>query len=338
MAICHVDGRDFGFAYTPREDRTGSADPRHQPVRVGLRRQGDRRRRRRILAAGDGAWRRVSVPMGGVTWVSTAATHRRQGLLTQLMARTLADIDRRGEPVAMLGASEGWDLRALRIRGGNQMRATSIDRRLGSDPPGVPTEAWHACGSSMATRRWRTSSEVWSRFHRQRAGEVDRSEAWHRFLFDVRATEPRRGFSPAFYLAHRDGYAVYRIEMHWNDGQPAHNLRSDRVRGERPATLTPRCGTRCWASTSSARSPHAQVPDRRSVAVSVDQPARAARRPTLARRLLGQRPRCRRMLLGAHVWHRRIASSSRPMASDGRSTVVAGRRDVQDRCVPDPIS
>jgi predicted acetyltransferase len=32
-------------------------------------------------------------------------------------------------------------------------------------------------------------------------------------------------YSPAFYLAHRDGYAVYRIEPQWNDGRPAHNMR-----------------------------------------------------------------------------------------------------------------
>ncbi|MGZ6982756.1 MAG: sterol carrier protein domain-containing protein, partial [Ilumatobacteraceae bacterium] len=31
--------------------------------------------------------------------------------------------------------------------------------------------------------------------------------------------------SSSFYLAHRDGYAVYRIEEQWNEGRPAHNMR-----------------------------------------------------------------------------------------------------------------
>ena len=31
--------------------------------------------------------------------------------------------------------------------------------------------------------------------------------------------------SSSFYLAHRDGFAVYRIEEQWNEGRPAHNLR-----------------------------------------------------------------------------------------------------------------
>src|SRR6185295_12280872 len=70
------------------------------------------------------------IPMGGLTWVSTAATHRRQGLLTKLMARSLADVDRRGEPVAMLGASEGGIYERFGFGVATQLRATSIDRRL----------------------------------------------------------------------------------------------------------------------------------------------------------------------------------------------------------------
>ena len=42
-------------------------------------------------------------------------------------------------------------------------------------------------------------------------------------MFDRWAT-PQGGFAPAFFLAHRDGYAVYRIQEQWNDGRPAHNM------------------------------------------------------------------------------------------------------------------
>src|SRR5262249_8539223 len=49
----------------------------------------------------------ASLPMGGVTWVSVAATHRRQGLLRRLLGAIHDDIDARGEPVAGLAASEG---------------------------------------------------------------------------------------------------------------------------------------------------------------------------------------------------------------------------------------
>jgi len=46
------------------------------------------------------------VPVAGVTWVSVLATHRRRGVLTELMRRQTVDIHDRGEPVAALYASE----------------------------------------------------------------------------------------------------------------------------------------------------------------------------------------------------------------------------------------
>src|SRR5450432_2964449 len=94
--ICRVDGRAFGFTYTPEMiERTR---PIHDVSRFELAFDG------KELVAIVGAFSlHVTVPgggqlpMGGLTWVSTAATHRRRGLLTDRMGRTLAEIDRRGE-------------------------------------------------------------------------------------------------------------------------------------------------------------------------------------------------------------------------------------------------
>lgn len=48
-----------------------------------------------------------AVPTAGVTWVSVLPTHRRRGLLTQLMRRQLDDVHEAGrEPLAALWASE----------------------------------------------------------------------------------------------------------------------------------------------------------------------------------------------------------------------------------------
>ncbi|MGH9268844.1 MAG: GNAT family N-acetyltransferase, partial [Acidimicrobiales bacterium] len=49
---------------------------------------------------------RSTVPAGGVSWVGVLPTHRRQGVLTALMRRQLADLRAWGEPVAILIASE----------------------------------------------------------------------------------------------------------------------------------------------------------------------------------------------------------------------------------------
>src|SRR5437763_3700984 len=46
------------------------------------------------------------LPTGGVTWVGVLPSHRRRGVMTQLMRRQLDDLHERGEPLAALWASE----------------------------------------------------------------------------------------------------------------------------------------------------------------------------------------------------------------------------------------
>ncbi|MGZ4700950.1 MAG: GNAT family N-acetyltransferase [Ilumatobacteraceae bacterium] len=221
-AICHADGRGFGFAYTA--EQVERARPIHDVSRFELAFDGNE-----IVAIVGAFSLTVTVPgggqlpMGGLTWVSTAATHRRQGLLTKLMARSMEDIDRRGEPVAMLGASEGGIYERFGFGVGTQIRVTAIDRRLAQlRPEFQPRRGTVRFVDGDEALRHVTA--VWSRFHRLRAGEVDRSAALHRYLFEQRAS-PQGSMSSSFYLAHRDGYAVYRIEEQWNEGRPAHNMR-----------------------------------------------------------------------------------------------------------------
>ena len=219
--VCYTDGRAFGFAYKPEDVERSRAI--HDVDRFELAFDG-----KKIVAIVGAYSLHVTVPggnslpMGGLTWVSTAATHRRQGLLTQLMARSLADVDRRGEPVAMLGASEGGIYERYGFGIATQTRTTTIDRRSAQIRPEFqpkPGSVRFVEGEEAITH----VAEVWSRSHRQRSGEVDRTDAWHRFIYADMATT-RDSASPAFYLAHRDGYAAYRIETNWNEGHPAHKM------------------------------------------------------------------------------------------------------------------
>ena len=57
----------------------------------------------------------VAVPMAGTTWVSVAATHRRQGLLRRLMDAIHADIDP-GGATRRTACERSGDLRAFRVR------------------------------------------------------------------------------------------------------------------------------------------------------------------------------------------------------------------------------
>lgn len=221
-AICRADGRGFGVSYSDQDiERSKTIQ---DVSRFELAIDG-----KQIVAVVGAYTLQVTVPggtqlpMGGLTWVSTAATHRRQGLLTQLMQRYLADVDRRGEPLAMLAASEGGIYERFGFGICTQTRSTSVDRRF--------AQVREEFRPRRGTVRFVEGDDalqhvmaIWPRFCRLRAAEVDRTEAWHRHLMVIRA-EPMGGFGPAFYLAHPDGYASYRIEPQWNEGQPAHNVR-----------------------------------------------------------------------------------------------------------------
>lgn len=221
-AICRADGRAFGVAYN--DEDIARSRTIHDISRFELALDG-----KEIVAIVGAYSMRVTVPgggqlpMGGLTWVSTATTHRRQGLLSQLMERYFADVDRRGEPVAMLAASEGGIYERFGFGICSQVRSTSIDRRL------VQIREEHrprrgAVRFVEGDQALQHMMAIWPRFCRLRAAEVERSEAWHRFLMEVRALS-MGGYGPALYLAHRDGYVAYRIEQQWNEGRPAHNLR-----------------------------------------------------------------------------------------------------------------
>ena len=62
--------------------------------------------------ASAGAWSfRMTVPgamaaAAGVTWIAVMPSHRRRGILTSLMRRQIDDIHERGEPIAVLWASD----------------------------------------------------------------------------------------------------------------------------------------------------------------------------------------------------------------------------------------
>lgn len=220
-AMCAVDGRAFGEAFTTEEIAKMTAIHDLSRFRVALDAGTI------VAIAGSDAFDvtlpgGTTMPMGGVTWVSTAATHRRQGLMRRVVEAVHDDIDDRGEPLATLYASEGGIYEHLGYGIATHVRVTSIDVRRARiraefrTPSGsvrfidgddvVP----HAC-------------EVWDRFRRLRPGEVSRTPELHDFVFDMRS-RPDGKLSPAYYLAHPDGLATYRIEQDWNNGHPQHAL------------------------------------------------------------------------------------------------------------------
>ena len=153
------------------------------------------------------------LPAAGVTWVSVLPTYRRRGVLSSIMRRQLGDIRGRGEPLAVLWASEAaiysrfgygrasWHLGFTLRRGEGALAASVVpDRDLVlrlADPSAALAELAKVYDSVLAGR----------------PGLFVRNEAWwQRIIYDP--PEDRRGASPLRCLLAEDdsgprGYALY---------------------------------------------------------------------------------------------------------------------------------
>jgi predicted acetyltransferase len=163
------------------------------------------------------------LPAGGVTWVAVLPSHRRQGVLTQLMRRELDDLHARGEPLAVLWASEA----AIYGRFGYGMAAPhyemDADRSRFSfrDDPGplgkvrmFPLEdAVEPC------------MHVYERVRSATPGFTARAREWWEAYRLADPEQWRRGASPKYVaLIELDdepaAYAIYRIKSEWQEGFP----------------------------------------------------------------------------------------------------------------------
>src|SRR5947208_607538 len=169
---------------------------------------------------------RLTVPggelaAGGVTWVGVLPSHRRQGVLTQLMRKELDDLHERGEPLAVLWASEA----AIYGRFGYGTAAPHYDMDADSsrfalrDDPGrsgrvrmVPLdEAVEPC------------MHVYERVRPNVPGFIGRTREWWQTGRLADPEQWRRGASPKYVaVIELDGepaaYAIYRVKSEWEGG------------------------------------------------------------------------------------------------------------------------
>ncbi len=152
-----------------------------------------------------------SVPAAGVTAVAVSATHRRRGILRAIMRHQLDDVVRRGEPMAILNASEaaiygrfGYGLASGYQRWTIDPRSLRITRPLPERPPLrlVPQD------EAIDLVRPIHDAAVAAR-----PGMVHRSEAWWRLVLGP--DEQWKGGGKLFvavaepFGADPGGYAVY---------------------------------------------------------------------------------------------------------------------------------
>lgn len=156
----------------------------------------------------------ASVPAAGVTWVGVLPTHRRRGVLSGMMRHQLDDIHGRGEPLAVLLASES----VIYGRFGYGLATTQVDLELErrhavlADPLEVAGRLRLVTDDGELRR---LLPEVHERVRRLQPGDVRRPEGWWTAFFAGNRGGSR--FGPRFHVFYEDasgavqGYAYYRV-------------------------------------------------------------------------------------------------------------------------------
>jgi predicted acetyltransferase len=167
------------------------------------------------------------LPAAGVTLVGVLPSHRRRGVLTELMRRQLEDVRERGEPLAILWASEspiygrfGYGIATLEAN----IDAERTAFRLRDDPGPRGTVKIVTADEAAAL-----FPPIHERVRTEHAGLVARTDDWWGLLL-ADFEHWRDGAGPKFYaLLELDdtpaAYAMYRILSKWEEGAPRGELR-----------------------------------------------------------------------------------------------------------------
>lgn len=173
--------------------------------------------------------------VGGVSWVSVAPTHRRQGLLTASMTRLLDDLHEEGTGVAALWATEG----AIYQRFGFGPAAWNAAFEVPARAPFVrPVET---AGLRLVEPAGAPLAASYDVVAGRTPGWWARDGAW--WGYRLHDPEHRRdGASPLRCVVDGDdGYALYATKMVWGDSGPDGTLHVREL-----VARTPQAAARLW--------------------------------------------------------------------------------------------
>jgi predicted acetyltransferase len=168
-----------------------------------------------------------TLPVAGVTAVSVLPTHRRQGLLTAMMTYQMKDVRERGEPLAILLASES----IIYGRFGYGLATTQATYEIDPRHAGFATHANQDGRLRMIDKEAAASilPDVYDRYRLVQPGAVTRNGPW----WDRHFSDPQRwrnGASERYYVTYENasgevnGFATYRIKENWDHGFPQHKM------------------------------------------------------------------------------------------------------------------
>ncbi len=209
----------------------------------------------RLIGAFDGEKRvgtagaytfRLTVPggevgAGGITGVGVRPDYRRRGILRQMMDWLLEDARKRGEPVAVLTASEAAIYQRFGFGQASTASSFTLDAALAEF--GEPVDLGDRAQIRMVDTDEATElfATIYDRVRPGIPGALDRIEPKWRLSLVADAEWMRRGGQGIKYQSvievdgEPHGYAIYRIEHNWGSTGPASTMNVLEVTGVDPA-------------------------------------------------------------------------------------------------------
>ncbi|MDQ3785066.1 MAG: GNAT family N-acetyltransferase [Actinomycetota bacterium] len=181
-----------------------------------------------------------AVPAAGVTAVGVLPTHRRRGALTKMMRYQLDDIHERGEPVAILWASEANIYRRFGYGLASMQAMIDIERDRAVFRRAIaPVGRARLVDIEQAAKVF---PEIYDRVRIGTPGMVTRSPLWWRehTLHDLRQNH---GGGPPMWRAvveiegRAEAYALYRVHQAWDQGSPTGFLQVLEVMATAPEAM-----------------------------------------------------------------------------------------------------
>jgi predicted acetyltransferase len=193
------------------------------------------------IVGGAGAFPfRLSVPGGelpraGVTVVGVYPTHRRRGVLRQLMDAQLRDVHERGEPIAALWASE----ETIYGRFGYGLASWAGEISIAREWAGFaqPLERRGRVRFVEPEEAAKLFPPVWEALRGERPGMFARSDEWWR-LRRLRVPDEEKSNPKRLVVLELDGevagYAIFRSQMKFESGVGASTLEVFEAMGATP--------------------------------------------------------------------------------------------------------
>jgi predicted acetyltransferase len=159
-----------------------------------------------------------ALPIGGLTWIAVLPTHRRQGIMRQLIAAQLQDMVGRGEPASALFASEGNIYGRFGYGPATSVMSFQVPR-----DHAVFLEPVRQRGSTVLLRPEEAAAElpaIYENLRLLQPGAISRPGSWwEEYLHDPE--HHREGAGAMIHAKHEtqpgiaDGYVTYRIRDDW---------------------------------------------------------------------------------------------------------------------------